>query len=152
MVVGAVVRLSDLARGRDVTAHEIVSSAPHQELRAIFESLASQTRVLAVNAVNRENTGRTVAEGASPEEILLRTVEMAPPSPSSLAPETPRELDELVTRCLASAPDDRPDSALSLMEQLDALASQYSWSESDARAWWASHVAPSDHRSTSARG
>ena len=40
--------------------------------------------------------------------------------------------------CLEKDPDARPQSAAELREMLDACDLEDTWSESDARTWWAS--------------
>jgi RIO-like serine/threonine protein kinase len=90
-------------------------------------------------------TGHQLIEGASPEEILLKTIEGAQARPSSLATSAiPRALDELVFECLARDPDERPEDMDAILEVLADLAHASSWSEDQARDWLARYRAPSD--------
>ncbi len=67
---------------------------------------------------------------------LLRDVLAAPaPRVSSLVPGVPAALDDLVARCLAKSPEDRPRDAGVIVAALDAL-DLHPWTRDDARAWW----------------
>ena len=53
----------------------------------------------------------------------------------------PEPLESLVMGCLAKEPARRPTSAGELREGLEAIAREHPWTEAQARAWWAEHVA-----------
>ena len=56
-------------------------------------------------------TGKRAFEGESHASVIAAILEHEPAAVSSLQPVTPPALDRLVRRCLAKAPDDRPDTA-----------------------------------------
>ncbi len=87
-------------------------------------------------------TGTTVFEGRTVVEICSQHLHAAPEPPSArLGAPVPETLEELVLRCLAKSPDDRPQSALELRELLEACEDVPIWTGSEARAWWAAHGA-----------
>jgi serine/threonine protein kinase len=65
-----------------------------------------------------------------------------PPEPPSRVSELPipRAIDEIVVRCLAKNPDDRPASARDLEADLAAVAFDRPWTQERAREWWELHM------------
>ncbi|MFO0595039.1 MAG: protein kinase [Myxococcaceae bacterium] len=55
-------------------------------------------------------TGRMPFIGATPMDVMVAHVSSAPPSPKSLVPDLPDELDALVLRMLSKAPESRPQT------------------------------------------
>ena len=51
----------------------------------------------------------------------------------------PHELEEVILRCLAKQPDDRPSSARALRDRLALLRDIDDWSDDDASRWWLQH-------------
>jgi serine/threonine-protein kinase len=84
-------------------------------------------------------TGRTLFAGDTPLKQILAHVADVPPPPSRHAP-VPAALDELVLRCLAKKPGDRPQSAEDLAQSLAALALPSPWTPERARAWWEANL------------
>lgn len=88
---------------RDYSAPEMVTSSaeatPAVDLYSLgvclFESL----------------TGRLPFTGETEYAVLSAHINTPPPIPSELNPELPKELDEIILRLLAKAPQDRPSSA-----------------------------------------
>ena len=68
-------------------------------------------------------TGRPPFIGDDLMAILTQHVSAAPPAPSSIAPEVPRALDDLVLRMLAKTPEARPASAATVRDQLRSMTS-----------------------------
>lgn len=66
-------------------------------------------------------TGKAPFEGLTASQALAAQVQTMPPSPRTLRPELPAEIDVLLMRCLAKDPADRPASADLVLEVLDAL-------------------------------
>ena len=85
-------------------------------------------------------TGQQVFQAPSAMKILLQHISKQPQTPSSIRPDLPSELDDLVLRCLAKNPLDRPGDAIELGEQLAALAQVKPWDAGQARAWWKANV------------
>lgn len=49
------------------------------------------------------------------------------------------ELNQLIMRCLAKDPDQRPRSAIDVKAELQRMAPHSPWTEADAKSWWAKH-------------
>jgi predicted Ser/Thr protein kinase len=69
-------------------------------------------------------SGRLPFEGKSSTEVLARQVTEPPPPLGSLGLAIPRKVASLVDRCLAKEPDQRPESAQALAEQLGLALEQ----------------------------
>ncbi len=69
-------------------------------------------------------SGHLPFAGDSPTEILAKQVTESPPSLAALGLGLPRKLAQLVDRCLAKDPDQRPTSAEELAEQLGVAIEQ----------------------------
>lgn len=65
-----------------------------------------------------------------------------PPSTRTELP-VPADLERVVLQCLAKRPEDRPASAAHLVQLLDACRDAGEWTETDAEAWWQTHLPPS---------
>jgi serine/threonine-protein kinase len=82
-------------------------------------------------------TGQRVFEGQTILEVLGQHLHSDPPVPSeALGSPLPQEVDDIVLRCLAKEPEDRP-CAKDLMTVLQACAENSPWTAQDAEAWWA---------------
>lgn len=55
------------------------------------------------------------------QEIMHRACEEAPPPPSVLRDGIPTALDDVVLRCLAKDPAERPESAVEVLEELEGM-------------------------------
>jgi serine/threonine-protein kinase len=87
-------------------------------------------------------TGELVFEADSPLRMLIQHIQAVPLPPSLRSGRpVPPGLERLVMRCLEKEPDRRPASADAIVEELDGIESGSRWTQSDARAWWESHVA-----------
>jgi serine/threonine-protein kinase len=85
-------------------------------------------------------TGTPVFHGKSVVEILAHHLHTAPEAPSQrLGRAIPHELEQLILRCLAKSPDDRPSSANALRNHLSHLRHADDWSDDDAARWWLRH-------------
>jgi eukaryotic-like serine/threonine-protein kinase len=86
-------------------------------------------------------TGRDVFEGTSAADMLVKAIHEAPSRPSSVAPcAIPGELEELILRCLAKDPGQRPQSVAEIRETLEHLQAEHSWTQKQAREWWRWHA------------
>src|SRR5690242_4347771 len=63
-------------------------------------------------------SGRFPFEGKTATEVLAKQVTSPAPPLASLGLTVPRKVATLVDRCLSKSPDDRPESATALAEQL----------------------------------
>jgi serine/threonine-protein kinase len=82
-------------------------------------------------------TGTPVFQSQSAVEVLAHHLHTPPEPPSKrLGRPLPAELEDLVLRCLAKSPDDRPSSALAIRERLAHLPLVNSWTDDDAARWW----------------
>jgi len=63
----------------------------------------------------------------------------APPSTRTELP-VPQQMDDLILRCLAKRPEERPGSAGALAEALRGVALEERWTAADAEGWWARHL------------
>jgi serine/threonine-protein kinase len=83
-------------------------------------------------------TGSLVFEEDNAMKMAIAHSTKAPIRPSERTEvDIPAELDDLVMRCLAKDPADRPDSAVAIAEALDELAA--AWTIAKAEAWWEAH-------------
>jgi serine/threonine-protein kinase len=81
-------------------------------------------------------TGETVFAGRTPMEIMMKHAGEAPEPPSARA-EIPSSVDQLVLRCLAKEPAERPQTADELAAAAAACARGLpAWSAVEAREWW----------------
>jgi serine/threonine-protein kinase len=82
-------------------------------------------------------TGRDVFTGGSDLEVFHQTLHSPVSEPSSVSPRAiPEEFSELVMRCLAKEPQDRPQSMREVIAVLDRLALEFPWRQEEARRWW----------------
>jgi serine/threonine-protein kinase len=83
-------------------------------------------------------TGRQVFEGDAVIQVFADHLHAAPVPPSQKGPNpVPPDLERLVLHCLAKRPENRPQSAAELDEQLAAVNVD-PWTDADARRWWTS--------------
>ncbi len=88
-------------------------------------------------------TGSPVFTGASVVEICMKHVKTEPEPPSvRIGKAVSRDLEELLLRCLAKSPADRPRDAARLLNELETCTIAGTWTEGDAAAWWAAHEPP----------
>jgi len=87
-------------------------------------------------------TGQQVFPGGTPVQILAKHISDQPPRPSQYLPAPlPRDLEDLIMRCLAKDPSKRPDGAADLLAQLDRCVVPEPWQQAAAQAWWQRHGA-----------
>ena len=86
-------------------------------------------------------TGRNVFEGSGFLEIISKHLHIEPDPPSRHSPGAiPRELDDLILRCLEKAPERRPSTAREIARLLRSIPLQDSWSAEQAEAWWLHNI------------
>lgn len=85
-------------------------------------------------------TGRSIFEGPGPAEVMYQVLTAKRPSPSKLRGEPlPEPLEALILDCLAIEPELRPSSMRELTESLKSIETPESWSQDEARSWWAAN-------------
>jgi serine/threonine-protein kinase len=85
-------------------------------------------------------TGEPPFTGPSPFHVIRRHFSETPRAPSVAAPgPVPRELDEIVLRCLAKVPEGRFGTAAELDAVLAAIDFPDPWSAIRAHEWWLGH-------------
>jgi eukaryotic-like serine/threonine-protein kinase len=90
-------------------------------------------------------TGHRVFEGRTPMEMVLHHVKTQPIPPSQRGGRPiPKDLEDLVLRCLAKEPDDRSPSAEWLAARLAECEMAGAWTSQRAREWWKAHTGGGD--------
>lgn len=86
-------------------------------------------------------TGRSVFEGGSIRDIIMKHVSEAPPPLQSLSEmRIPKEFERVVLDCLEKDPADRPASAPELSAKLAECEKVTGiWTQQDAEQWWILH-------------
>jgi serine/threonine-protein kinase len=104
---------------------------------ALAESVDARADIYAVGCVAYFLlTGRLVFEADSPLQMVAKHFSSQPVPPSrNGGVDVPQVLDEIILKCLAKRPDDRPQSAAALSQALAAVKTT-AWSEQEAEAWW----------------
>jgi serine/threonine-protein kinase len=86
-------------------------------------------------------TGQLVFEADTPMKVLIRHLHDAPMPPSQLTElPVPKELDDLILRCLEKDPGLRPQDALDVAARARRCRVRTQWDGDHARAWWESHL------------
>ncbi len=98
-----------------------------------------RTDVYAVGAVGYYLlTGSPVFSGESMVEICMKHVRAVPEPPSvRIGKPVSRDLEQLLLRCLAKSPSERPRDAAELATLLGGCVIEGTWTAEDAKAWWA---------------
>ncbi|HXY30239.1 MAG TPA: protein kinase [Gemmatimonadaceae bacterium] len=115
------------ARGEGLTTMGVSLGTPGYmapEQAAADPNVDARADIYAFGLVGYEMlVGKRPFAGRTPQETLAATLTETPPPVSELRPDVPPPLADLITRCLAKNPQDRPQSASELLTQLDALDS-----------------------------
>jgi len=86
-------------------------------------------------------TGTAVFEESTPLATALAHVQKQPvPLSQRTELQVPDELEEIIMRCLAKNPADRPRTALDLGRSLAAFGRKEAWTPDDAEHWWRIHL------------
>jgi serine/threonine-protein kinase len=89
--------------------------------------------------------GREVYEAPNEDAVLRAHVyEPIPSLRDRMRGWLPVELEQLITRCLAKSPNERPESARSLAKALAAIEvpPEHEWTDTHAQMWWSSLELP----------
>jgi eukaryotic-like serine/threonine-protein kinase len=86
-------------------------------------------------------TGQLVFEADTPMKMFLQHMQ-ATPIPPSMRSELriPREVDELVLRCLEKDPSKRPQDAEEVLRLIRNCRSAKTWDHESARGWWQTNL------------
>lgn len=87
-------------------------------------------------------TGRAPFEHEKPIKVLMAHASQQPDPPSRYRPDIPVDLERVILRCLAKAPEDRYDSAKSLRTALAECAAAGHWTRENAAQWWRDYGCP----------
>ena len=79
-------------------------------------------------------TGKLAFPGEEPAMVLRSVVTAEPTPPAQLGFEVPKELLEVIGRCLEKSPDDRYQSCQELSEELEAIAGVWNLLEDESSA------------------
>jgi tRNA A-37 threonylcarbamoyl transferase component Bud32 len=87
-------------------------------------------------------TGKTLFDRDVVEDLLVCQVKESPPPPSQrLGRPLSPDLTDLLMRCLAKQPEQRPRSAEALDQALAGCAAAGTWTPLDAEQWWQANAA-----------
>ncbi len=82
-------------------------------------------------------TGMRVFDGVNSVEVCAKHVTAAPVPPSQITKaHVPSQLEEILLRCLAKRPQDRPANADELARQLRTVPRSVGWTDEQALGWW----------------
>ncbi len=84
-------------------------------------------------------TGRPPFQGDNPVKILIAHDQQPVTPPSQLQSGIPRDLEQVVLKCLAKSPADRFSDAMALASALYQCELHNRWTRDNAQAWWASN-------------
>ncbi len=88
-------------------------------------------------------TGREVFQGKNDVDLCLAHVTKPPTPPSQLVDiRVPRQLEDVIMKCLEKPPSARYASATELAAALEAIPREPDWTVDDARAFWRGFIAP----------
>jgi serine/threonine-protein kinase len=88
-------------------------------------------------------TGSLVFEADTPMDVVVKHVRDEPSPPSAVSERPiPAELDQIVLACLEKEPDNRPQSAEALADQLRVCPVDGGWTRERAHKWWDAHRPP----------
>jgi tRNA A-37 threonylcarbamoyl transferase component Bud32 len=140
---GLVKALDDREAANVTNPHALLGTPLYLSPEAVSDPDAVDVRadVYAVGAVAYFMlTGSAMFSGNTVVEICMKHVHEVPQPPSvrSGKPVNPH-LEELILRCLAKSPMNRPRNAAELLGELESCVLARHWTATDAAAWWAQH-------------
>jgi eukaryotic-like serine/threonine-protein kinase len=129
----------------EVGRRDAVVGTPHfmsPEAVAKPESVDMRSDLYSLGAVGYWLlTGKTVFEHDTIEGLLDHHVKQPPLHPAErLRRPVSKDLAELLLRCLAKRPEERPASADDLDQALAACGAAGAWTSQDAEKWWQSNM------------
>ncbi len=110
-------------------APELLSNPRNIDSRSDIYSLG----VVAFNLL----TGQDLYDISSPAELFDKVLNLKPQAPSERgATDIPPALDELVLKCIAKNPAERPQNITEIIEILEQIQCTVPWTQKQAREWW----------------
>jgi len=124
-----------------MTTNNVITGTPvYMSPEAITapDRVDARTDIYAVGAVGYFLlTGRAVFEGPNAVAVFAQHLHTEPVAPSvRLNAAVPAELEAIVMRCLRKAPEERPQTARTLLRDLRTITGVDAWTVDDAARWW----------------
>lgn len=86
-------------------------------------------------------TGQTIFNAASAVDVLVQIVTKPIPSVKEASDRIiPDALQDLISRCLAKDPKDRPQTADEVLKEVEKLIDDFPWTQQDATDWWENNI------------
>ncbi|QDU73547.1 Serine/threonine-protein kinase PrkC [Bremerella volcania] len=86
-------------------------------------------------------TGQTIFNAASAVDVLVQIVTQSIPSVKDASDRViPDALQDLISRCLAKDPKDRPQTADEVLKEIEKLMDDFPWTQQDAADWWNNNI------------
>lgn len=86
-------------------------------------------------------TGQTIFSAASAVDVLVQIVTQSIPSVKDASDRViPDALQDLISRCLAKDPKDRPQTADEVLKEVEKLMIDFPWTQQDATDWWQNNI------------
>ena len=138
------VKVVDESEEAKLTRANVTVGTPHYLSPEAVERPESVTPLSDLYAIGALGyfllTGTTVFTGKTIMEICMKHVRTNPDAPSvRLGRPVSPGLEELILRCLAKNPVNRPTSTRSLLKELSQLEISPGWTLTEAEKWWASY-------------
>ena len=142
------VKVTDSGREANLTATNAVTGTPYYlspEGINTPDQVGPPADVYALGAVAYYLlTGTPVFTGESVMEICMKQIRDEPIPPSARGARVSPALEQIILRCLAKSPTDRPPTAAAMLLDLDECPVVGRWTTAQATEWW---INPSAHRS-----
>ncbi|MBI3836766.1 MAG: serine/threonine protein kinase [Planctomycetia bacterium] len=90
-------------------------------------------------------TGAPPFDGERAIKIMLAHAHQQVVPPSRLRPDIPRDIEQVVLRCMAKNPAERYQSAAALRQALSECVAAGGWTHEDAAGWWQANGVQDSH-------
>ncbi|MBA2113027.1 serine/threonine protein kinase [Bremerella alba] len=86
-------------------------------------------------------TGQTIFSAASAVDVLVQIVTKPIPSVKEASDRIiPDALQDLISRCLAKDPKDRPQTVEEVLKEVEKLMDDFPWTQQEAEDWWEHNI------------
>jgi tRNA A-37 threonylcarbamoyl transferase component Bud32 len=136
------VKAIDTRKQRSLTAADAITGTPlylpPEAIQGDVEAADARSDLYSLGGVAYFLlTGQAVFEGGSIMDVIRMQVEGTPVPPSKrLGRPIIPELEQLILKCLAKDPGDRPQSAAEIAKVLSQCVPRMPWTTADAELWW----------------